>query len=145
MIYSEPDKGSDCLFPDQFSDFFGRGVRRWKNNSFKELFLQNNRFTSDLILQFSGVLRASNFDTYFRWFFKRNGLQMPLVARYCDHVGESGVLWDFARFFLSGGDNSGLRADACKDFDGKKKLPDFFLKRTNFFSIFCEPPKCLDF
>jgi hypothetical protein len=55
-----------------------------------------------LILQFSGGLRASGFDTYFRLIFERNGLQMPVVALYRDHVGEFGGLWGFSGFFKWG-------------------------------------------
>ena len=35
-----------------------------------------------------GLFFGHFFDTYFRWFFGRFGLQMPLVADYCVLVGE---------------------------------------------------------
>ncbi|MEI7649606.1 MAG: hypothetical protein WCJ47_07875, partial [Methanomicrobiales archaeon] len=59
---------------------------------FKGLFLQNSPFNRDLILQFSGVLRASDFGTYVRLIFERNCLRYPSIALYRDHVGELGVL-----------------------------------------------------
>ena len=90
--YSEPNSASDYQFSDPSLGFFGSGVPAKKNNGFKGLFLQNNRFTCDSILQFNGVLRAPGFDTYFRLIFERNGLQMPLGPLYRDHVGEIGVL-----------------------------------------------------
>jgi hypothetical protein len=54
------------------------------------LFCQNIHFKANKTVQFSGLLRASFFGIYYSWFFGRNGLQMPLVARYRDHVGEMG-------------------------------------------------------
>jgi len=90
MIYSEPYTGSDCHFPDPVFSFFERGVHRYKKYGLKWLFPQNNRFNRDLILQFSGLLLLTFFNTYFRGFFSRNGLQIPLVAVYRNHVGEMG-------------------------------------------------------
>jgi hypothetical protein len=68
----------------------GSGVHATIKYRFKRLFLENNRFIWDLSLQFSGFLRASNFDKYSKEVFGRNGLQMPLVAHQCDHIGELG-------------------------------------------------------
>jgi hypothetical protein len=116
MIYSEPYTGSDCLFPDPVFGFLGRSVHRYKNNCFKGLFLQNNRFTHDFILQFNGVLLITFFDTYFRWFFSRNRLQMPLVADYCDHVGEISFWQDLYGFLVS---REGF-------YFGEKCVPGFF-------------------
>jgi hypothetical protein len=82
-----------------------------------------------LTLQFIGVPVITFFGTYFRRFFGRNGLQMPLVARYCVHVGEMRVLWGFARFFLVMGNNSGLRKNACTDCS-KNGFKD--ISRTDF-------------
>ncbi|MDO8873356.1 MAG: hypothetical protein Q7V05_11610 [Methanoregula sp.] len=88
--YSEPHTGSDCRFLTPVFGFFGRGVHRYRKYCFKWLFFQKNLFIRDLTLQFIGLLAVTFFDTYFRWFYGRNGLQIPLVAHYCDHVGEFG-------------------------------------------------------
>ena len=90
MMYSGCNSGTDCQFPDLFPDFCGSSVHRPIKYCLKGFFLQNTPKISDLRLQFNGLLVVTFFDTYSTGFFGRNGLQMPLVAFYCDHVGEIG-------------------------------------------------------
>ena len=75
-----------------------------------------------------GFLAVTFFDTYFRCFFGRFGLQMPLVARYCDHVGEFWVLkgfWEFGEILFCGG----VRVRIFQKYFSRpeKYFPDFFL------------------
>jgi hypothetical protein len=111
MRYSGRNTGSDCFFPDRVPGFCESGVHANKKYRLNRLFRENNGFNGDLILQFSGLLTVTFFDTYLSWFFGRFGLQMPLVALYCDHVGEIGFLQGFWRglggFYFVGG---------CQDF-----------------------------
>jgi hypothetical protein len=64
------------------------GVHAHRKYRFKWLFSKNTRFNQDLPLQNSGLLLASFFSVYHSRIFGRIGQQMPLAARYCDHVGE---------------------------------------------------------
>jgi len=86
-----------------------------------------------LILQFIGVLRASGFDTYFRLIFEMNGLQMPLVPLYRDHLGEFGF-FEGIYGFLVVGNNSCLRG-VCVQILLKNNFR-IFLARTEMFSVF---------
>jgi hypothetical protein len=68
----------------------GNGANTRQDYSLKLLFCQNIHFKSNKTVQYSGLLRASFFSIYYSRFFGKNGLQMPLAARYRDHVGEFG-------------------------------------------------------
>ena len=131
MRYSGLNKGSDCLFPDRVPGFCESGVHANKKYRFNRLFLEKNGFNQYLSLQFNGAFGGHFFDIYFRCFFGRFGLQMPLVARYCDHVGEFWVLKGFGRsgrFCFVGGCVSGFFKNISQD-------------RKNFFSVFVLPIK----
>ena len=136
MHYFEPHTGSDCLFPDRVFGFQWKCVNTCGIYRYNWVICGNTRFNQEKICQFSGLLLVTFFGTYFRWFFDRNGLQMPLVAHYRNHVGDFGVLWGF----LVDGKNSGLRVCTCTDFAGKK-IFWLFSQTRNFFRSFCEPPK----
>jgi len=86
-------------------------------------------------LLFIGPFKGTFFATYFTWFFKRNSLQMPLGAVYCDHVGELVVLGGFLRFFFEFGIILVCRGMRAEIFP-KKKFPDFSRTHQNFFSDF---------
>ena len=98
-MYSGCNSGFDCLFPDLFPVFCGSSVHRSRKYCLNRLFFQNNRNIRDLRLQFDGLLAITLFDTYSTGFFGRNGLQMPLVAFCCDHVGEIGIWQGFSGYW----------------------------------------------
>ena len=97
--YSEPHTGSDCLFPDRVFGLQWKCVNTCGIYRYNWVICGNTRFNQEKPCQFSGLLLVTLFGTYFRWFFDRTGLQMPLVTRYCDHVGEMGILCGVVRFF----------------------------------------------
>jgi len=84
-----------ALFLTRFSGSNGSGVHADRKYRFKWLFLENNDFNRDFAVQFSGLLAASFFSVIISRVFGRNGLQMPLVARCCNHFGELGILAGF--------------------------------------------------
>jgi hypothetical protein len=118
MMYSGCYSGSDCQFSDLFPGFFESSVHRSRKYCENRFFLKNSPNFRELCLQFNGLLVVTLFDTYFTWLLGRNGLQMPLVAFYCDHVVEIGIWQGLSGFFWESG-NIFLWRGAHPDFSKK--------------------------
>jgi hypothetical protein len=66
------------------------GVNIFGKYRLKRLFSKIKQFKQNKTCLISGLLAASFFGIYYSRFIGRNGLKMPLAARYCDHFGEMG-------------------------------------------------------
>jgi hypothetical protein len=126
------------------------GVNIFKKYRLKRLFSKMKRFKQNKTCLINGLLTASFFGIYSR-FIGRNGLQMPLAARHCDHVGEFGKYGILSGFCVAV-DNSvvwgSLHGFIQKCFweisvsPGKIFSGKFFARKKIFPGFFCRQQSC---